>query len=582
MRIRRWRGLLMLWGLSLLLSGHGLPEPPRPGDFALLDHTGAFHQLSRYTHKKALVLISQANGCSRNHSDRTWYHLLRTTFGTDDVAWAMLNASGTDRPEAVRREAAVYGYDMPVLLDESQLVAESLGISQAGQVLIIDPATRNVHFIGPVDQVTQTNPADKITPLGDTLKELLVGEGSHLGLLEMETEGCALDFPARDKQAADVPDYSTVIAPLIAEKCANCHRPGGIGTFPLNSHAVVKALSSTIRQSVMTKRMPPARVDPHIRRFTNARYLSAAEEQMLIHWLDAGAPRGDGGEDPLQQLKWPDGVWDLGEPDMKVLAPETEIPAEGVLDYLRPVIPLNHDRDVWIRAIQVRPRYRSVTHHVSVLIVPPGYDRATAPPGTAKFMEGYAPGKFSATTFPAGTGVFLPKGYGMYLSLHYTPNGRAVTEQTEIGLYLHDEPPAKELITSITSLRAAALNIPPGVREHKLSMDYLFPEPVILRAIRPHMHTRGKYMNFRAVLPDLTVVPLLSVPDYNPDWQPTYRLAEPLLLPAGTRVLVSGAFDNSETKPGNLDPSATVVGGLQNADEMFVAYFTYTMRDGVR
>ena len=36
----------------------------RVGDFALIDHQGKFHQISRYGHQKAIVLVAQANhGC---------------------------------------------------------------------------------------------------------------------------------------------------------------------------------------------------------------------------------------------------------------------------------------------------------------------------------------------------------------------------------------------------------------------------------------------------------------------------------------------------------------------------------------
>jgi hypothetical protein len=71
----------------------------------------------------------------------------------------------------------------------------------------------------------------------------------------------------------------------------------------------------------------------------------------------------------------------------------------------------------------------------------------------------------------------------------------------------------------------------------------------------------------------------MNVPNYNFAWQPTYRLDKPKFLPAGSRVVNDGVFDNSKFNLGNPDPSATVKGGPQSWDEMFIGYYTYTIVD---
>ena len=94
------------------------------------------------------------------------------------------------------------------------------------------------------------------------------------------------------------------------------------------------------------------------------------------------------------------------------------------------------------------------------------------------------------------------------------------------------------------------------------------------------MHYRGKHMRFRVVYPDGSKADILNVPDYNFAWQPTYRLAEPMTLPAGSRVIIEGAFDNSRFNPGNPDPGSEVRGGLQSWHEMFIGYLSYHKTDG--
>jgi len=105
--------------------------------------------------------------------------------------------------------------------------------------------------------------------------------------------------------------------------------------------------------------------------------------------------------------------------------------------------------------------------------------------------------------------------------------------------------------------------------------SYVFEDEVVLHGLRPHMHYRGKRMRFSVVYPDGTKDQIINVPDYNFAWQPTYRLSEPMLLPAGSRVTIEGAFDNSQYNLGNPDPAAAVTGGAQSWDEMFIGYLSY-------
>ena len=95
-------------------------------------------------------------------------------------------------------------------------------------------------------------------------------------------------------------------------------------------------------------------------------------------------------------------------------------------------------------------------------------------------------------------------------------------------------------------------------------------------SMHPHMHLRGKDMMYTAYYPDGTSELLLSVPQYDFNWQHTYDYAEPKLMPAGTRIHCVGHFDNSPQNPANPDPSKTVRFGPQTWDEMFIGYFNYT------
>ena len=582
------KALCILLISSLLYSAPNFASPKVIGDFGLIDHAGDFHQLSKYRHKKAVVIISQANNCQTNLNSLMKYHLLKSEYNRDDIAVLMMNSSGTDTPEAIALEATAYDMGFPILIDSSQLIAESLGIEQAGEILIINPRSRHLIYQGPPDRKPRSVARDTFTPLegstrvADHLNALLSDQAINIDKTEkIAVDGCEIAFTAKTVHQKDTPDYAQHIAPIIEKNCAMCHRNGGIAPFAFDSYIMVKGWSAMMRETLLTKRMPPMQVDPNIRHFENARYLDDKELQTLIHWFDAGAPKGNFSQDPLAQLTWQNDEWELGEPDLIIETPKTDIPASGVLDYVELNLALNLEKDVWVKSIQFIPGNRENLHHLVTQVVPKGYDRVRDGFNVknTQFLEGYAPGKEAATTFPEGMGVKIGKDQELFMSVHYTTSGKATSDVTRIGLYFYDEPPQFGLYTKSVKHPLSEIIIPAGSHEHKMYNSYVFNQEVVIHALRPHMHTRGKHMKFTAVLPDKSVIPLLSVPNYNFNWQPTYRLSEPVTLPAGSRVVVTGAFDNSENQVGNSDPSSDAVGGLQTWDEMFIGYITYSFTD---
>jgi hypothetical protein len=332
-----------------------------------------------------------------------------------------------------------------------------------------------------------------------------------------------------------------------------------------------------IREVLMTKRMPPMQVDPHVGRFSNARYVSDQELQTLVHWIDAGSPRGNGQSDPLADWRFQgEGEWQLGQPDVIVSSESHDIPAVGVIDYINDSVELGFTEDKWVRAVQFIPSDPSVLHHVLTYVTAPneafdggeGDRRSIA----RRFLEGYAPGKIDAMVFPENTGVYIPKGHRLSLQNHYTANGRATTNTTRIGLYFHDKPPKYEYLNRSVS---GPVKIPPFSVKHPTQGEFTFREDVVVHGLRAHMHFRGRDMRFAATLPDGSRKELLNVANYNYGWQPTYQMIEPVLLPAGSKVHVYGSFDNSQYNAANPDPSKEVPFGLQSWDEMFIGYWSY-------
>ncbi len=89
----------------------------------------------------------------------------------------------------------------------------------------------------------------------------------------------------------------------------------------------------------------------------------------------------------------------------------------------------------------------------------------------------------------------------------------------------------------------------------------------------PHMHTRGKAFRYEAFYPDGTQEVLLDVPAYDFNWQTTYQLKKPKLIPKGTRLVCTAHWDNSEDNLSNPDPKKRVTWGDQTFEEMMIGFY---------
>jgi len=98
-------------------------------------------------------------------------------------------------------------------------------------------------------------------------------------------------------------------------------------------------------------------------------------------------------------------------------------------------------------------------------------------------------------------------------------------------------------------------------------------QDVALTSLTPHMHVRGKDMKYTATYPDGTSEVLLNVQRYEFNFQITYELAKPKLLPKGTKVEVVAHFDNSPGNKDNPDPTKDVKWGDQTWEEMMIGFW---------
>ena len=544
-------------------------------NFRLLDHRGESHELYYYSDASAVVLMIHGNGCPIVRNLLPDFESVRSDYEPRGVRFLMLNSNLQDTRDSISQEAEEWHVETPILVDDSQLIGESLGLTRTAEVLVLDPKSWELVYRGPLnDRVDFERQLDapRNTYLRDSLDAMLGGE--EVNNASITTKGCLINFPAAHENHQEI-SYSQTIAPLLRENCVVCHQDGGIGSWPMSQHLLVQGFAPMIREVIRTGRMPPWHADPQVGHWLNDRTLSIEERRTLVHWVEAGAPRGEG-PDPLLEPPPPAiSEHGLGEPDLVIELSPYEVPATGVVDYKYPYVENPLDRDVWIRAMVVEPGSVEVVHHALV-----GTSANVSTDNDERifdnYLGGYAPGS-QDNLLPEGTGVFVPKGGYFNAQMHYTPYGRAVTDRTHLLLYFYEQPPETFLRHGVVV--NPLIRIPPGAKAHEESAYFEFEREAVLYAVLPHSHYRGKSSKFWLQYPDGRRELILSVPNYDFNWQRAYEFAEPRRIAAGTRLVHSTIYDNSPQNPGNPDPSRLVPWGRQSHDEMLYGDFLFTWVD---
>ncbi len=375
--------------------------------------------------------------------------------------------------------------------------------------------------------------------------------------------------------------FNKHIAPLVFGNCATCHRPGGAGPFDLLSYSDVSRHGKTIVSVTQSRYMPPWQPEPGYGEFIGERWLSVDQIGVLEQWVAEGVAEGDPADLPGVPT-WREG-WFLGKPDLVVTMPRPyTLAAEGPDVFRMFVIPVPLHSKRYVRALELRPGNPRVVHHAVGLVDPtsrsrhlddedprPGFEgmRSTqfARPPDGHFL-GWTPGKVPMES-AEGMAWRLQKGADLVWELHMLSSGKPERIQPSVGLYFSDEAPAKTPF--ILGLGSRTIDIPAGEKDYWIEDSYVLPVGVEVLGVYPHAHYLGKQMRAFARLPDGTRRWLISIQDWDFNWQDEYLYKEPILLPRGTKLSMRYSYDNSADNIRNPhNPPRRVVFGPNSSDEM--------------
>jgi len=535
--------------------------PMSVDNFMLVDANMDAHELYRMTMAPAVVLITQANGDAAIRKLAPAINAMAATYSAKGVDVLMMNSSLTDNRVSILAEAQKIGFKSPILMDVNQLVGSSLGVNRSAEAYVINPKTWTVFYRGPVSGAAAAVDA------------LMSGNPAPASV--MAVNGAPIAFPDRGVGAKI--SYVKDVAPILEAKCVGCHQEGGIGPFAMSSYAMVKGFSPMIREVLRTDRMPPYNADPHVGKFSDSKNMTAAEIKTLVGWIEAGAERG-GGVDPLGAVKRVAAEWPLGKPDMVLSIPSYKVPATGVVDYQRPftVNPLTEGR--WIRASTVKPGDRQAVHHVLTgwMKDVPAAGQTSSETRWRGSVGGYAVGAES-NIYAGDVGTFLPAGGAVGYQMHYTPYGKEAVDNSQIGVYFRDDMP-KYIMRGVVVIDTS-IEIPANTARHKEVAYVEFPNDALLYSAFPHAHYRAYANDLWLQTPDGKKTLLLTMPRYDFNWQRAYTFAEPIKIPAGSRLIANWTYDNSKSNPANPDPTIKVTWGEQSHEEMLFTSLSFRWVD---
>jgi hypothetical protein len=432
--------------------------------------------------------------------------------------------------------------------------------------------------------------------------------------------------------------FNKDVLPILQKNCQGCHRPGQIAPMSLLTYKDARPWAKAIKNSVVTRAMPPWFADSNYGHFLNERRLNQTEIDAIAKWADAGAPEGEAKDAP-PAVQWPDGGWQI-QPDYIVEGPSYDVPAKGIVEWTWYVVPGGFTKDTWVTSIEVLPSQLAVTHHVCLSYVQhtpdieyfkPVLPRAIlrdengneirttggqrgAPAtgardgqagggaeqrggagvpgggviaaifgrsnGTALIEECYEPGRPPADFRPLNAAKLIPAGTDIAVNVHYTPNGAPVTDHVRIGFTLAKETPKRRYIAMSTSSPSEPnqFAIPPNNPNWQAPPAVVtFDQDVELVGLMPHMHVRGKAAKFDLEYPDGRKETILNIPRYDFNWQLWYDTA--IKVSKGTTMKVYAWYDNSANNKFNPNPNATVYYGDQTWEEMHFPSYGLVLND---
>lgn len=344
--------------------------------------------------------------------------------------------------------------------------------------------------------------------------------------------------------------FNKEVIRILERNCLGCHAPNKIKSdISLTTYEEARPWAKAIKEEVLEKRMMPFQAVKGYGRFQHDYILTQRDIELLVSWIEGGAPRGDVKDYPkpeIERLISGNG-WPLGAPDLVLQSEEVKLSAEADEETRCFILPTNLKETRSLTAIDFQPGNGAVVHNASFHLrstkpIPPNV-KMSACGMVGETLGVWVPGQ-TATRFPEGIGRKLNAGEQIVVQIRYRNSGEAATDRSRVAMYFAKEAAPKALRTE--AVTPAAVTVPANAEHHPVKASMTVAQSSEVVSIRPLLFPFAKSVEAKAIRPDGTIEVLIVARDYRYDWQPAYFFKTPVSLPRGTRIEVTAYVDNSD------------------------------------
>jgi Redoxin len=575
MTVHRFLGFVAFLCLPMVVLADTPARPVALGEKVpvgqkLRDLRGNLRSLDAFAKNKAIVLVFIGAECPVSNLYLPGIVALEKQYHDKGVQFVAVYPNESEDFDQIAGHA--YDREVPFLVvkDFGQKLADAVGVTRVPSAVILD-GTLAMRYRGRIDDqygVATKRLKPTRADLAEALAEIVADK--PVSKPETDADGCLLSRSEKKIAKTNV-TFAKDIAPILQKRCETCHREGQSAPFTLSSYDDAVKHAAMLQEVTSQRRMPPWQADPRFGKFSDDRHLSREEIATLTAWVDGGKLKGDPKDMP-KPIAWSKD-WMHGKPDqIFTMTEEFEVPATGVLPYKNWIIETKFTEDKWVKIAEGKPGAPEVVHHVVAYIQKDASSAPVSADGNLGILVGWAPGDLGLVC-PPDTALRIPKGFVLRLEMHYTPNGKPTKDRSSVGIQFADKPPKFELM--MNEFANMAFEVPPNDQHYKAEASFRLRGDARLVSLTPHMHWRGKDYRYEVIYPDGKKETLLSVPRWDFNWQNSYRFAEPVKLPKGSKLHAVAHWDNSTLNPLNPDATKPVRFGLQTWDEMMVGFAAY-------
>ena len=320
-------------------------------------------------------------------------------------------------------------------------------------------------------------------------------------------------------------NYNEHVFPILRDRCGRCHVEGGPTPMSLMTYKDTVPWAESMREQLTAELMPPWYVDRLGPAVKGGHVITNKELDVVVTWAAGGTPEGDPAKAPAAVAVQTS--WMAGPPDLAIAMDAAHaLPAGKMEDTVDLTLPTNLREEKWIKAVDLLPGTPSMVR-----------DAAIATEDGVVLGE-WVPG-YEATPAPNGTAFRLAAGAKLRVRIHYKKHWqdeqRETSDRSTIGLYFTDAPLTGRAIQTVV--------VSPPAAEAPVSQARTFSGTLTtasrVLALRPALDQAYASVAIDAVLPNGRRASLLRLHAAQTQWRRRYWLAEPVELPAGTRVEVT-------------------------------------------